>query len=170
MSQAPLTPGQTPGLTPEEAELLSAWMDGQTSPAEEARVTALLEREDGRARLEELKRTRALVAEHALTKAPADLTQRVKAATSQARIHQLPQTSWRTVIAAVAAALLVAAGIMFGPVLFSPTPAPQQQVASDGFSLLANDDASEPAVEARKSEAWAAGPARPGDAPRCPVP
>ncbi len=155
MSQQP----QTTGLTPEESELLSAWMDGQTSAAEESRVTALLAREDGRARLEELKRTRALVAQHALTSAPTDLAQRVKASTSRARIHQLPQASWRTVITAVAAALLVAAGIMFGPVLFSPTPAPQQQVASDGFSLLANDDASGPAVEARKSEAWAAGPA-----------
>jgi hypothetical protein len=110
-------------LTQQQRELLSAWLDGETTPAEQAEVEKLLEREDAQAELLELRQVRELVAQHAAVSIPEDVSGRVlervqgSTGTAAAPVHKLPTMSWRTPVYAVAAALMVAVGLMFGPAI-----------------------------------------------------
>ncbi|MBX3460669.1 MAG: hypothetical protein KF696_12020 [Planctomycetes bacterium] len=118
-------------LNEQQLELLSAHLDGELTAAEQVVVNELLKQPEARQYLAELEQTRLIVSRHAMVKAPAGLDQRVLAAIKPAQIHQLPTATWRTPLYAIAAALLVALGIMFGPSLFSPEPTTSSDVARD---------------------------------------
>ena len=126
-------------LNEQHRELLSAWLDGELTAAELAAIKDLLQRDDAKAYIAELEQTRMLVTRHAMVKAPADLATRVLARIGEgsggagrvAAIHQLPTATWRTPLYAIAAALLVALGIMFGPALVSPKPEAPRDVARE---------------------------------------
>jgi hypothetical protein len=107
-------------LTEQQLELLSAWLDGETTEAEAAAATALLEQsEAARAYLAEMRRVRELVAQGAAVDAPAGLAERVLASVRQpAPAGKVYAMSWRSSALAAAAALLLALGVMFGPMLF----------------------------------------------------
>lgn len=118
-------------LTEQQLELLSAHLDGETTAAEEAVVQELLKQPQAKQYLSELEQTRLIVSRHALVKAPAGLDQRVLAAIKPAKVHQLPTATWRTPLYAIAAALVVALGIMFGPSLFSPDAPTSSEIARE---------------------------------------
>jgi hypothetical protein len=120
-------------LTAEQQELISASIDGELNAAEQAIVRELLQREEAQAYLKQLQAARALVARHGTTQAPATLAAAVKAGISarKATVHQLPATNWRTAMYAVAAAVIVALGIMFGPMLVSPQPDAPRGIARE---------------------------------------
>lgn len=126
-------------LNEQHRELLSAWLDGELTAAEQSAIKDLLQRDDAKAYIAELEQTRMLVTHHAMVKAPADLASRVLARIGEgsggagrvAAIHQLPTANWRTPLYAIAAALLVALGIMFGPALISPKPEAPRDVARE---------------------------------------
>ncbi|MCC7509127.1 MAG: zf-HC2 domain-containing protein [Planctomycetes bacterium] len=126
-------------MNEQHRELLSAWLDGELTAAEQAAIKDLLQRDDAKAYIAELEQTRMLVTRHAMVKAPADLATRVLARIGEgsggagrvAAIHQLPTANWRTPLYAIAAALLVALGIMFGPALVSPKPEAPRDVARE---------------------------------------
>jgi hypothetical protein len=122
-------------LTPEQHELLSAWLDGELSQAERAVAEQLLQRDDAKAYLRGLEQTRMLVSTHAAAKAPATLLSKVMGEVKpQAKVHQLPTANWWTPLYAAAAAIIVAVAIMFGPALMSPSPAPPPEVARDALT------------------------------------
>ncbi|MBK8206993.1 MAG: hypothetical protein IPK87_09420 [Planctomycetes bacterium] len=126
-------------MNEQHRELLSAWLDGELTAAEQSAIKDLLQRDDAKAYIAELEQTRMLVTRHAMVKAPADLASRVLARIGEgsggagrvAAIHQLPTANWRTPLYAIAAALVVALGIMFGPALISPKPEAPRDVARE---------------------------------------
>ncbi len=123
-----------PPLTPEQHELLSAWLDNELSQAERAIADQLMQRDDAKAYVRQLEQTRLLVSTHAAAKAPAALLSTVMAELKpQAKVHQLPVASWWTPLYAAAAAIIVAVAIMFGPALINPSPAPPPEVARDAL-------------------------------------
>jgi len=127
-------------LTDVQRELLSAWLDGETTAAEKAEVEALLKREDAREYLETLRETAALVAAHAPVRAPVGLSGRVMGALEgefkpkafdpgSQPFGTVPTLSWRAPLYAAAAAIVVSLAIMFGPELVSPADGPATGVA-----------------------------------------
>lgn len=112
-------------LSPEQQELLSAFLDGEVNNAERALAKALLEREEARAYLESLRAIATRVREHGAARAPGDFRQQVLAhlegdfdsisrpTSNQRPMQQLPQAGWRMPLMAAAAAVVVAAGILF---------------------------------------------------------
>src|SRR5690349_6176364 len=66
-------------LTPEQQELLSAYLDGEVNAAEAALAKALLERPEARVYFEQLRTVSARVREHGASHAPADFKQGVLA-------------------------------------------------------------------------------------------
>jgi hypothetical protein len=135
-------------LNEKQLELLSAWVDGEVTDAEKAEVQALLEREEtrdeARAEIEQLRKVRELVAQGAAVKVPEDLTHRVLDRIGEgsggggrvAAIHQFPAMSWRTPAYAIAAALLIALGVMFGPAMIAPsTSSGSGEVARESIEL-----------------------------------
>jgi hypothetical protein len=111
-------------LTEQQLELLTAWLDGEASESEAASVEALLADPLARAYVDEMRRLRELVATGAAAAAPEGLAERVLERIREpepvGKVHRLPRGSWRTPFYAVAAALLLAFGVMFGPSLFGP--------------------------------------------------
>lgn len=123
-------------LTQPELELLSAYVDDELSKAEQAQHAALLKREDALEYVRQLQRTRGLVAEHAAVPAPQSVAEAVAASVRKAApVHQLPVMSWRPAVFAVAAALLVAVGVMFGPMLLGPEPIAPTGIARETLEL-----------------------------------
>jgi hypothetical protein len=124
-------------LSPEQQELLSAYLDGEVSAAEAALAKALLERPEALAYLEQLRTVSARVREHGAARAPADFKQSVQAhlegdydsisrpTSNQRPIQQLPTAGWRMPLMAAAAAIIVAVGILFTGVLTNVSDAPK---------------------------------------------
>jgi len=123
-------------LSPEQQELLGAYMDDELSAPERALAKALLEREEARRYLNEISRVKAALAKHLPAPAPSDFRAGVLAAlegdfdsisrpTGQrqpAAGQVLTGFNWKTPFMAVAAAVIVAVGLLFGGVLFDPAP------------------------------------------------
>lgn len=115
-------------LTPEQQELLSAYLDGEVTAAERAIVHALLERPEARSYLDGLAQYRELLARHTRVKVPSGFAASVvkalegdaAAKPKLAKIHALPAATWRTPVLAAAAALVVAAGLFFTSSLINP--------------------------------------------------
>lgn len=115
-------------LTPEQQELLSAYLDGEVTAAERAIVHALLERPEARSYLDGLAQYRELLTRHTRVKVPSGFAAGVvkalegDAATKPklAKVHTLPAATWRTPVLAAAAALVVAAGLFFTSSLINP--------------------------------------------------
>ena len=122
--------------------LLSAYIDGEVTPAEHAQVQTLLQRPEAAAYLQQLKSTRMLVNRHGAQAAPVGLKGRVMAALDEdyddisrptasrqdeGKVIALPTASWKTPLLAMAAAVVVALGLFFGPALIpdrnQPSPA-----------------------------------------------
>ncbi|MBE7491798.1 MAG: hypothetical protein HS108_08630 [Planctomycetes bacterium] len=114
----------------QEQILLSAWLDGEVSDAERAQVQRLLERPEARAYLDSLKAARVLVQRHGAVKAPVGLKGRVLGALGDdfddisrptaerdGRVIAMPAANWRTPLLALAAAIVVVVGLVFGPSL-----------------------------------------------------
>jgi negative regulator of sigma E activity len=119
-------------LNEKQHELLSAWIDGELTGHERAEAESLLKREDAQAWVRAVQEARSLVARHATVSAPAGIKQAVAAATARkAAVHQLPTMGWRTPAFAVAASLIVALAIMFGPQLVQPSTITTPEVARD---------------------------------------
>ena len=112
-------------LTVEQQELLHAFVDCEVSNAEAQIANELISKSDeAREYADELKRLRALVAEHGCVAAPDGLRNRICTALraecgQQAPIHQLPVVNWRTMVMAIAAAVVVSLGLIFAPSLMN---------------------------------------------------
>ena len=112
-------------LTVEQQELLHAFVDCEVSNAEAQIAEELISNSDeAREYANELKRLRALVAEHGCVAAPDGLRNRICTALraecgQQAPIHQLPVVNWRTMVMAIAAAVVVSLGLIFAPSLMN---------------------------------------------------
>ncbi|MCA8918206.1 MAG: hypothetical protein KDB32_03945 [Planctomycetes bacterium] len=112
-------------LTVEQQELLHAFVDCEVSNAEAQIAEELISKSDeAREYADELKRLRALVAEHGCVAAPDGLRNRICTALraecrQQAPIHQLPVVNWRTMVMAIAAAVVVSLGLIFAPSLMN---------------------------------------------------
>ncbi|MEZ5991403.1 MAG: hypothetical protein R3E76_03525 [Planctomycetota bacterium] len=112
-------------LTVEQQELLHAFVDCEASTAEAQIANELISKSDeAREYADELKRLRALVAEHGCVAAPDGLRNRICTALraecgQQAPIHQLPVVNWRTMVMAIAAAVVVSLGLIFAPSLMN---------------------------------------------------
>src|SRR5690606_1537675 len=102
-------------LTEEQMQLLSAWLDGETTEAENQIIEQLLQREDAKQYLESLRATTALVSAHGGVRAPVGLSGRVLGALEndfKPKAHgpgsepfeSVPILSWRTPLYAAAAA------------------------------------------------------------------
>lgn len=134
-------------LTPEQLELLSAWLDGEVNAAERALAQALLERPEAKAYVRSLEQTVARVREHGAAKAPQGFATLVRqtiegdfdglsrptsnqgdfdglSRPTSNQIQALPQASWRMPLFAAAAAVLVAAGVLFSGVMSYQPAAP----------------------------------------------
>lgn len=109
-------------LNPHEQELLSALLDNALAGDERATADALLARPEARQYLEQLRALRALVATHGAARAPAGLKAGVieRLPETMAKVVALPAATWRTPLIALAAAVVVAIGLAFGPALFKP--------------------------------------------------
>jgi hypothetical protein len=130
-------------LSPEQQELLSAYLDGEVSTAEAALAKALLERPEASAYLEQMRSVSARVREHGGAHAPADFRQSVQAhlegdydsisrpTSNQRPIQQLPSASWRMPLMAAAAAIIVAVGILFTGVLTNVNDTPRPGEVAD---------------------------------------
>ncbi|MCA8915076.1 MAG: hypothetical protein KDB90_06655 [Planctomycetes bacterium] len=110
-------------LTNEQMELLHAWVDGETTPAE-SEIAAQLTRSDSQAQLyvDELKRLRQLVTTYGCVPAPEGLHDRVCAALKNefaAPVIPLPRAPWRLALAAAAAAVVVSLALVYVPSLTS---------------------------------------------------
>lgn len=124
-----------------ERELISASMDNELSAEERAVVVELLKRDDAREYLRQLESARALVTSHSVERAPASVARGVAAATGKpAVVHQLNVVSWRSAVFAVAAALLAAVGVMFGPMLFKATPISPPGIARETLGERQQDE------------------------------
>lgn len=121
-------------LTDAQQELLHAFVDCETTPAETQIAQQLLER-DAAARLyvEELKRLRRLLRTHGCVNAPAGLRGRVCAALendfSGPPVLALPRVALRSALYAAAAAAVVSLALVFGPQLDQRDDAPTQGIA-----------------------------------------
>lgn len=108
-------------LSNEQQELLHAWVDGETTEAEEQMVAELTSNAATRDELQlyvtELKRVRELLATHGGVPAPSGLRERVMAALDNdtAPIIDLPLLNWRTALVAAAAAIVVSLALVFSP-------------------------------------------------------
>src|SRR5690606_36031806 len=115
------------GLTPEQRELLSAHLDGETTPSESAAAELLLQSTEAREYFDELAATRALVIKHAAVRAPVGLSGRVldalelSPAEKAGTLSAMPRMSWHAPLWAAAAAVILSLGVMFGPSIFSPS-------------------------------------------------
>ncbi|MCB9893439.1 MAG: hypothetical protein H6839_03210 [Planctomycetes bacterium] len=138
-------------LTEEQQQLISAWLDGEVTDAEKQVVAELLKREDAKQYLESLRATTALVAAHGPVRAPVGLSGRVLSqlendfkpkaiGPGSEPFESIPTISWRTPLYAVAAAVIVSLGIMFGPSLFGPGEATPSGVARGALDNLAPTD------------------------------
>jgi hypothetical protein len=144
---------QTP-MNENERELISASLDNELSAEERAVVAELLKRDDAREYLRQLESARALVASHGVEKAPASVARSVAAATGKsAVVHQLNAVSWRSAVFAVAAALLAAVGVMFGPMLFGPTPISPPEIAREALVQHEAEALAEDSAEAQPADA-----------------
>jgi negative regulator of sigma E activity len=117
-------------LTPEQQELLSAYLDGEVSAAEAALAKALLERSEARVYFDQLRAISERIREHGAAKAPADFKQGVLAhlegdydgvsrpTSNQRPVQQMPAIGWRMPLMAAAAAVIVAVGVLASGVMF----------------------------------------------------
>lgn len=125
---------RTMALTDAQQELLHAFVDCETTPAETQIAQQLLAR-DAAARLyvEELKRLRRLLRTHGCVNAPAGLHQRVCAALendfSGPPVLALPRVAWRSALYAAAAAVVVSLALVIGPQLDQRDEPPTQGIA-----------------------------------------
>jgi len=137
-----------------EQILLSAWLDGEVSDAERDQVNALLQRAEARAYLEQLKATRVLVNKHGSVSAPVGLKGRVLAALDEdfddisrptasrdGNVIALPTASWKTPLMALAAAVVIVLGLVFGPSLIpSSTPQSPADIAREAAGRATPQD------------------------------
>jgi anti-sigma factor RsiW len=106
----------------ESMELLSAYIDGELDPAEEARVNAFLASSaEGRKTVEQLNRTKAMLMSSPPVTAPADFLDAIEAQAEEAQAQFERHTFWRRsnpwawVSSAATAALVVVAGLGMRP-------------------------------------------------------
>ena len=125
-------------LNKEQQELLSAYLDDEVSETERVEADRLLEQPEAKAFVAALESTRSLLRDFGAVPAPADFragvlsalegdfadTSRPSSDAELAPVHQLPTTSWATPVIAIAASLLVALGLVFGPGLVEEAPQP----------------------------------------------
>lgn len=105
-------------LSDEQQQLLHAWVDGETTEAENQVVNELIaDNADAQLYLTELKRVRELIATHGGVPAPEGLRERVLAAldADEAPVIKLPLFNWRTALVAAAAAVVVSLVLVFAP-------------------------------------------------------
>jgi negative regulator of sigma E activity len=143
------------GLTPEQRELLSAHLDGETTPSESAAAELLLQSTEAREYFDELAATRALVIKHAAVRAPVGLSGRVLDAlelspTEKAgTLSAMPRMSWHAPLWAAAAAVILSLGVMFGPSIFSPSAPDHSDIARTALdNLTPSAGTDEPQVQA----------------------
>lgn len=145
-------------LTEEQRELLSAYADGEVTAAERQAAEQLLQRADAREYFDSLQATITLVKTHAPLRAPVGLSGRVLNALEDEfkpkaigpgsePFTGTPVISWRTPLYAIAAAVIVSLGIMFGPSLVGPREGTPSEVAR---TVL--DDLPAPKTDARPAE------------------
>jgi hypothetical protein len=157
-------------LNAEQRELLSAYLDGELTAAESALARNLLERPEARVYLESLRRTAQLTRRHLEARAPVDFASLVvrniaddvddigrstnASRTELKAMHRLPATSWWAPYMAIAAAVVVAFGLIFGGGMLESRPdlpgeiarksePPRRTGTRDGLPESAVDDASE---------------------------
>ena len=125
-------------LSTEQQELLSAYLDNEVSETERVEADRLLEQPEAKAFVAALESTRSLLRDFGVVPAPADFragvlsalegdfadTSRPSSDAELAPVHQLPTTSWATPVIAIAASLVVALGLVFGPGLVEEAPQP----------------------------------------------
>jgi hypothetical protein len=134
-------------LTDAQQELLHAFVDGETTPAESQIAQQLLARHAAaRAYMEELKRLRQLLLTHGCVNAPEDLHRRVCAALDKdfnaPPVITLPRMAWRSALYAAAAVVVVSLALVFGPQLNQPGDQPTDGIAqTPGASGMNADDA-----------------------------
>lgn len=144
-------------LTDAQQELLHAFVDGETTPAETVIARELLQRDPHAATYcEELRRLRHLLATHGCVKAPDGLHLRVcqslRREFAAAPVIPLPRVFWRTALYAAAAAVVLGVGLMFGPHWHNQeTHSPDEVARRTGQPVFANPDAC-------AAEVWRAGP------------
>lgn len=160
-------------LNPEQQELLGAYFDGEAGPSEIALAKALLERPEAQAYLADLQRVSQLVRTHAGATAPVNFSRSVQAnldgdfdsisrpTSNQRPVEFSPQASWRMPLMAAAAAVFVAAGVLFSGVLNYSAPTQTDSGASIGQgpkSRATSDDArtvlppSAPAADTKRDD------------------
>lgn len=165
-----------PHLDISEQILLSAWIDGEVSDAERAQMQSLLQRPEARAYLEQLQAARILVNKHGAQKAPVGLKGRVLAAldedfddisrptaSREGNVIAMPTASWKTPLMALAAAVVIVLGLVFGPALFPTTPeATPADIARETANRKAQDKGGDVLVLKEKPEGtFAEDPAAP---------
>lgn len=139
-------------LTEEQLQLLSAYADGEVTQAERQAAELLLQRADAREYLDSLQATITLVKTHAPVRAPVGLSGRVMNALEDEfkpkaigpgsePFTGTPVISWRTPLYAIAAAVVVSLGIMFGPSLVGPREGSPESVARTVLDDLPAPDA-----------------------------
>ena len=124
-------------LTTTQQELLHAWVDGETTAAENAAAEQLVAEEtEARTYANELKRLRELVLTNACVAAPDGLRERICCAIkdeferSTAPVIKLPGSVWRFAIMAAAAAVVVSLAFMYAPPMGEQHSGPQAEIAS----------------------------------------
>ena len=130
-------------LSTEQQELLHAWVDGETTEAEQRVVAQLTEdpatRDEAQVYIHELKRVRELLSAHGGVPVPPGLRERVMLALDeeQAPIIRLPLVNWKTAFVAAAAAVVVSLALVFAP------PAGEES-ATDGVADTPEETATTP--------------------------
>lgn len=140
-------------LTEEQIELLHAWVDGETTDAEDQLVEMLLRQDstcaDTQEYLTELQRLRELLASHAGVEVPQGLRSRVKTALAcecrdDGDVVHSPFLSRRPVLMGIAAILVLCLALAYSPTLVAPDNAPDRIAtadrigSTDDFRLAAN--------------------------------
>jgi anti-sigma factor RsiW len=130
-----------------DIEQLSAFLDGNLSPEARARLSARLESDsDLRAKLEELRQTRALLRRTPKRRAPRNFTLSLKTAGVKPPLpRSVPALGWASAVAFVLFALTFLTNLA-APVAFAPMAAAVPKVAAPVLGSASSNSASEAAA------------------------
>lgn len=125
-------------LSNEQRELLSAYIDGEVSATDRALAEVLLKRPEATAYVAGMRKIAALAQNHGRARAPQGFAAMVSQAlegdfdsisqpTSMAPLHAMPAPSWRMPLMAMAAAVVMAIGLLAYNALVVPSTMPRTE-------------------------------------------